>query len=47
MSSLDITKNPFESTEERLNFPGFSPSMFVKQETPASQKVRSNSERRH
>lgn len=41
-SSLEITRNPFDSElEERTNCPGFSPSMFCNQETPASQKVRS------
>lgn len=39
-SSLELTRNPFDnSQEERVNCPGFSPSMFCKQETPASQKV--------
>ena len=39
LSSLDITRNPFESTQDRLNFPGYSPSMFTKQDTPASERV--------
>ena len=40
LSSLELTRNPFDSNrEERINCPGFSPSMFCKQETPASQKV--------
>lgn len=39
-SSLELTRNPFDDgQEERVNCPGFSPSMFIKQETPASQKV--------
>ncbi|CAH3015539.1 unnamed protein product [Porites evermanni] len=39
LSSLEVTRNPFDSNqEERVNCPGFSPSMFRKQETPASQK---------
>ena len=43
LSSLELTRNPFDSSqEERVNCPGFSPSMFYKQETPASQKVRKN-----
>lgn len=45
LSSLEVTRNPFDSNqEERLNCPGFSPSMFRKQETPASQKVSINLE---
>ena len=41
LSSFEITRNPFDSgREERTNCPGFSPSMFCNQETPASQKVR-------
>lgn len=40
LSSLELTRNPFDnSQEERINCPGFSPSMFCNQETPASQKV--------
>ena len=43
LSSFDLTRNPFDSSlEERVNCPGFSPSMFSKQETPASQKVNQN-----
>ncbi|KAK2566458.1 hypothetical protein P5673_009978 [Acropora cervicornis] len=39
LSSFDLTRNPFDSSlEERVNCPGFSLSMFSKQETPASQK---------
>lgn len=43
LSSFELTRNPFDSSlEERVNCPGFSPSMFNKQETPASQKVNQN-----
>ena len=42
LSSLELTRNPFDSSQERVNCPGFSPSMFRKQETPSSQKVNQN-----
>lgn len=43
LSSLELTRNPFDSSqEERVNCPRFSPSMFCKEETPASQKVSKN-----
>ncbi|EDO37842.1 predicted protein [Nematostella vectensis] len=38
-SSLEVTRNPFESDhEDRLHFPGFSPSMFTTPRTPISEK---------
>jgi hypothetical protein len=37
---MEMTKNPFESDiEDRLNFPGFSPSMFTTPRTPVNRKV--------
>ena len=45
LSSLELTRNPFDSSQERVNCPGFSPSMFRKQETPSSQKVNQNLDR--
>ncbi|KXJ25016.1 hypothetical protein AC249_AIPGENE29216 [Exaiptasia diaphana] len=39
ISSFEVTKNPFESDiEEKLNYPGFSPSMFVTQKTPVNNR---------
>ena len=43
ISSLNLTKNPFDSgTDARLNMPALSasPSIFLKTDTPGSQKVR-------
>ena len=42
ISRLELTKNPFDSgMEDRLNLPALSsPSIFTKQETPGSQKVK-------
>lgn len=43
VSSMEMTKNPFDSDLEcKLNFPGFSPSMFTAPktpETPVNKKV--------
>ncbi|KAK3727494.1 hypothetical protein QZH41_018361, partial [Actinostola sp. cb2023] len=39
ISSLEMTRNPFDSDiEEKSNYPGFSPSMFVDQRTPVNNR---------
>ena len=43
ISTLNVTKNPFDSAQDgRLNLPALSasPSIFLQQDTPGSQKVR-------